>query len=599
MSSGHVHRPGDPSFVPPSGIEGREAVLDAEGLDRGVGFIGLLWASETSIIGSGWLFGALGAAVLAGPSAILGWVLGSVIILVLALVHAELGGLFPVTGGTSRFPHYAFGSFAGATFGWASYLQAASVAPIEVLAAIQYLSTAHWARHFFHATASAGAAGGTLHGWGYLAAAILLLFFVVVNLFGIRYFARINNLITTWKVAIPVVTILILLIGHFHSSNFGHAAGGFFTSKDAFKNILLTLPAGIIFSLLGFEQAVQLGGESANPGRDLPRAVILSIVIGAIVYILLQIAFIGAMKPSVLHANGGWLGLATSTSPTAMKLAAGPFFTLVSIAGISWLATVLRIDAVISPSGTGLMYETASARLSFGLSKNGFVPTAFESTSRSKVPVFGVIIATLVGVLFLLPFPSWAKLVGIVTSASVFMYAGAPVALGAMRLQKPDLARTYRLPVAGFLAPAAFAGANLVILFSGWQVDSTLLVAILLGYALIYASYAFKMNPNAPAMDWQAAPWIITWIIGMLVIAYISSFGPGGIIGGIGFFKHILWEGGTDPLSLGPNGSVYDSIVLSVAFSLIIYYWALASRLPTAKVDEYVAEVYPPSTAGH
>lgn len=105
-----------------------------EGLDRGVGFLGLLWASETSIIGSGWLFGALGAAVLAGPSAIIGWVIGSVIILVLALVHAELGGLFPVSGGTSRFPHYAFGSFAGATFDWASYLQAASVAPIEVLA---------------------------------------------------------------------------------------------------------------------------------------------------------------------------------------------------------------------------------------------------------------------------------------------------------------------------------------------------------------------------------------------------------------------------------------------------------------------------------
>ncbi len=181
--------------TPPS--EAPAAALDAEGLDRGVGFIGLLWASETSIIGSGWLFGALGAATIAGPAAIIGWVLGTVIILFLALVHAELGGLFPVSGGTSRFPHYAFGSFAGATFGWASYLQAASVAPIEVLAAIQYLSTAHWARHFFHATAAAGSAHGTLHGWGYLAAAIMLLIFVVINIVGIRQFARINNAITT------------------------------------------------------------------------------------------------------------------------------------------------------------------------------------------------------------------------------------------------------------------------------------------------------------------------------------------------------------------------------------------------------------------
>jgi amino acid transporter len=561
------------------------AQLEAEGLDRGVGFLGLLWASETSIIGSGWLFGALGAAVIAGPAAILGWVLGSVIILILALVHAELGGLFPVSGGTSRFPHYAFGSFAGATFGWASYLQAASVAPIEVLAAVQYLSTAHWARNFFHATAAAGGAGGTLHGWGYLAAGILLVFFVIVNIVGIRYFAKINNAITSWKVAIPVVTILILLIGHFHSSNFN----GFFPSHSAFKDILLTLPAGIIFSLLGFEQAVQLGGESANPGRDLPRAVILSMLIGGAIYILIQIAFIGAMKPGLLATAGGWSGLGSgSKNATIQQLNAGPFFTLVSIAGISWLATVLRIDAVVSPAGTGLMYETSSARLSYGMSKNGFVPLPFESVNGSRVPVFGVLIATLVGVLFLLPFPSWAKLVGIVTSASVFMYAGAPVALGALRKQKPELPRTYRLPAAGILSPLAFMGAGWVILFSGWQTYSTLVVALLIGYGLIWLSYAFKLNPRAPAMDWGAAPWIITWIVGMGVITYLGAFGPGGIIGGIGFFKNVLAQGGTDTIGLG------GCIIASGLFSLLIYFWAINSALPGPKIDEYVRDVYPP-----
>jgi amino acid transporter len=211
--------------------------------------------------------------------------------------------------------------------------------------------------------------------------------------------------------------------------------------------------------------------------------------------------------------------------------------------------------------------------------------------SAAKVPVFGVIVATLVGVLFLLPFPSWAKLVGIVTSASVFMYAGAPLALGALRKQKPDLARTYRLPAAGILAPLAFAGAGWVILFSGWQTYSTLVVALLLGYLLFWVSYALKLNPKAPAMDWQAAPWIIVWIIGMGVIAYLSDFGPGGIIGGIGFFKHWLDQGGTDDIGL------WGGIIASGAFSLIIYYWAISLRLPEAKVDEYVAEVYPPPVA--
>ena len=237
------------------------------------------------------------------------------------------------------------------------------------------------------------------------------------------------------------------------------------------------------------------------------------------------------------------------------------------------------------------MYETASARLSFGLSRNGFVPTAFESVNASRVPVFGVIIATLVGVLFLLPFPSWAKLVGIVTSASVFMYAGAPVALGAMRKQKPDLPRTYRLPAAVFLAPFAFAGAGWVILFSGWQTYSTLVLALLIGYALIWLSYAFRLNPRAPAMDWQAAPWIITWIIGMGIISYLGDFGPGGIIGGIGFFKHVLDQGGTDDIGL------WGGIIASGVFNLIIYYWAVATRLSGEKVDEYVRDVYPPPVA--
>jgi amino acid transporter len=562
-------------------------ILDGEGLDRGVSFIGLLWASETSIIGSGWLFGALTAATIAGPSGILGWVLGSVIILILALVHAELGGLFPVSGGTSRFPHYAFGSFAGATFGWASYLQAASVAPIEVLAAVQYLSTAHWARNFISST-------GTLHGVGYLAAGILLLIFVIVNIVGIRWFARINNGITSWKVIVPVVTILILLIGHFHSANFGHLGGGFFTKTDPFKNVLLTLPAGIIFSLLGFEQAVQLGGESANPARDLPRAVILSIIIGAVVYLLLEVAFVGGLKTSVLTSHGGWTGL---TPANDKLLFDGPFKTLVSIAGISWLATVLSIDAVVSPGGTGLMYETASARLSFGLSRNGFVPTAFEKVTVSKVPVFGVLFATGVGILFLLPFPSWEKLVGIVTSASVLMYAGAPVSLGALRKQKPELARSYKLPWAGVLSPLAFVGAGWVILFSGWQTYSTLVVAILIGFVLISMTYVFKLNPKAPPLDWKAAYWIVPWIIGMGLITYFSSFGPGGILGGGGVFKNVLDLGGTDPAHLGPNGSVYDTILISAAFSLAIYYAAIALRLPEAKVDEYVADVYPPPIA--
>src|SRR6185437_1248383 len=80
------------------------------GLKRELGLIGAAWASETSIIGSGWLFAPLGAATL--------------------------------VGGTARFPHFAFGSGAGIGFGFFAYLQAVTIAPVECFAVMNY--TSHW-----------------------------------------------------------------------------------------------------------------------------------------------------------------------------------------------------------------------------------------------------------------------------------------------------------------------------------------------------------------------------------------------------------------------------------------------------------------------
>ncbi len=100
------------------------------GLKREMGFIGATWASETSIIGSGWLFGSFFAAQAIGGAALIAWLLGGIAVIILALVFAELGAMYPVAGGTARFQHFAFGSVAGISFGFFSWLQAVTVAPI-------------------------------------------------------------------------------------------------------------------------------------------------------------------------------------------------------------------------------------------------------------------------------------------------------------------------------------------------------------------------------------------------------------------------------------------------------------------------------------
>jgi len=548
-------------------------VAKAEDLRRDVGFFGLLWISTGTDLGSGWLFGAFAAVTIAGPAALLAWVIAAGIIILLALVHAELGAMFPESGGTGRFPHYAFGSLAGATFGWFSYVQAATIAPIEVLAAIEYLSTASWASGLYHPST------GTLSPSGIVVAILMMLAFVTVNLLGIRWLSRANSVITIWKVAIPIATVAILLATHFHPGNFT-AAGGFFIhdSPGPAESILRAITGGgIVFSLMGFEGALQVGGESAHPARDLPRAVIGAVLLCTLIYVGAQIAFIGALEPSTLLHYGTWTNLATDTN-----LAQAPFFALTAMLGLVWLSTLLRVDAVISPSGTGLLYLTSASRLSFGLSRSGYIPRIFlVEEHRRRVPILGVLLSAGLGLLFLLPFPSWGKLVSVVTGAAVLMYAGAPLALGALRRTQPEAPRGYRLPAARLLAPVAFVAATLIVYWSGWQTVSTLMLVLLVGYGLMGLARALKLDDHPPAIEWAAGWWLFPYLVGISLVSYFGNFGPGGILGGVGPFHDVL-VGGQGAIPLWT-----DMVVLS-AFSLVVYAGAMAqaTRAPTLSEPE-------------
>jgi len=138
------------------------------------------------------------------------------------------------------------------------------------------------------------------------------------------------------------------------------------------------------------------------------------------------------------------------------------------------------------------------------------------------VPWFSLIIAFLAGLLFLLPFPSWHSLVGLVTSASVLMYAGAPLSLGAFRGQVPEAPRPYRMPAAVVLSPLAFFLANMLIYWSGFEVIWKLGICVVIGYVLIGISMAF--DPQRPPLDWKSATWLPFYLLGMGVISWQGQF---------------------------------------------------------------------------
>src|ERR1700730_17055395 len=155
------------------------------GFKRELGLVGATWASETSIIGSGWLFAPLGAALLIGGASVLAFVIAGVVVIVLALCHAELGAMSPVSGGTARFPHFAFGSVAGIGFGFFSYVQAVTIAPIECFAFMQYASY-YW--HGLYNTSTHNVTSA-----GFVFTILLMVLFTAVNFLAIRLFARVNK----------------------------------------------------------------------------------------------------------------------------------------------------------------------------------------------------------------------------------------------------------------------------------------------------------------------------------------------------------------------------------------------------------------------
>ena len=524
------------------------------GFKRELGLIGATWASETSIIGSGWLFGALFAAQAVGGASIIAWLIAGVVVIVLALAHAELGAMYPVSGGTARFPHFAFGSVAGIGFGFFSYMQAVTIAPIECFAFMQYASY-YWPGIYDSTTKN-------VTGAGFVLTIVLMVVFVAVNFLAMRIFARVNNVITWWKVAVPVLAIIVLLT-QWHGGNF--TAGGVGFMPGGIKALFGALPAaGIIFAYSGFEQCDQLAGEIKNPGRNLPRAIVLSVLIGTVIYCLLQVAFIVALPPNLLgHGLTGLVCPDTGTCNASIAaLNAGPFAAVSALAALGWLAHILRVDAFVSPSGTGLIYTTGTSRVSYGLARNRYAPQIFGRVDRNGVPWVGLIGAFLIGLLFLLPFPSWHSLVGLITGASVLMYAGAPLSLGAFRGQVPEQSRPYRLPAAGVLAPIAFVVANLLIYWSGFEVVWKLGIVLVIGYVIIGITMAF--DPQRPPLDWKSAVWLPAWLIGMGLISWQGQYSGGGVAA---------------PLNTGHLGFWWDMLVVA-AFGLVIWFWAMRTKLP-------------------
>ncbi len=282
--------------------------------------------------------------------------------------------------------------------------------------------------------------------------------------------------------------------------------------------------AGIAFSFFGFRQGVELAGETDNPKRNVPLTMIGSVVLCGIIYVLLQIAFIGAVPTSAIKAEG-WQAVGAHFSSHGDVLATfGPLAAIAGILGAVWLAGLLYADAIISPGDTGLIYAGVTARISYAMGRNGNAPAGLAKVNATGVPWVSLILAFAVGCFFFLPFPGWSQLVEFVTNSTVLSFGCGPLVLLAMRKQLPEQTRPFSLgklgPVVSFVA---LWSTNLIVYWTGWDTNWKLFLAIGLGYVLMAVHHA-TTKQRTPALDFRYGWWVLVWFAGLALVSYLGDF---------------------------------------------------------------------------
>lgn len=505
-----------------------------------------------SLIGSGWLFGSGSAAKIAGPAAILSWILGAVIIIAIALTYVELGAMFPESGGMSRYAQYSHGPLLGFIAAWANWISLVTLVPMEAVAAVQYMSSwpwswANWTKNFIKI--------GNITFEGIGVVFLFMLIFTMINFWSVKIMTHFTNLISVFKILLPTLTIVTLICSGFHAQNFGSNIHEFmpYGSRSIFE---ATSVSGIIMSYDAFQTVINMGGELKNPRKNIVRGVLISMLITAAIYIMLQVTFIGAVEPSML-AKVGWHGINFTS----------PFADLAIILGINWLVILLYLDAFVSPFGTGVAFVATASRALAAMTHTRHLPEWLGRLNQKYlIPRYAMVTDLVLATILVSLFRNWNLLATVITAATLIAYLTGPVTVMTLRKISPDLDRPFKPRYMPWLAPIAFVLTSLAIYWSMWPTTIQVILVIALGLP-IYIYYEIHYQHSNLKAQLKHCWWMIVYLIFMSIMSYVGSSG----FGGQDWIKY-----------------PFDFVVI-IIISLCFYYWGIKSALP--KLDPYAEQI--------
>ena len=392
--------------------------------------------------------GAQAAAFHAGPAVIISFIIAGVVCAAAALCYAEFASMVPVAGSAYSFTYTTIGEFIAWIIGWDMILEmmmaGAVIAKYWGIYLTDFTKLMGWnistRIHF----------GAVTFDW---APAVIVTFFTLLLVLGTHLSSRIDGALTVLKIAI---VLFIVIAGFFYIrwSNFipfiptqEHLAAGASgaVSGSAVEQPLwqwathmtpsiygvpgiLSGAALVFFAFIGFDIVATASEEAKDPGRTVPRGIILGVSIVVVMYILVAFVTTGMVS---------YKRLAAAKDPSLA--------TAFELAGAQWAAKIISFGIVVGLTTVVMVLLLGLSRVVFAMSRDGLLPRGLSKTGKRGTPVLlqiscGVIIAVIAS---FFDVSILSDMVNIGT-LSAFMLVAAAVPI--MRRKRPDLHRTFKIP---------------------------------------------------------------------------------------------------------------------------------------------------------
>jgi len=389
-------------------------------LKRSLGVLQLVMISVGATLGTGILV-ILGSAVpVAGPAIWIAFVLAGITALLSAVSYAEMAGMVPVSGSSYSYSYATLGEGVAWICGWCLVLEYAVSAAAVAVGAGAYVNQT---LQIFGLSLPDSLAGGPGEGGVInLSALIVVVLATLLLVRGARESALANTVMVLVKIAILIFFVIVA-----------------FTAFDA-GNFAPLLPMGaagvtgaasmVFFSYIGFDAASTAGEEAKNPQRDLPRAIMIAMMLVTAIYVLVAVAAIGARQ---------WDWFATSEAALVQIVS--------EITGQKWLVLAFALASVIAIISVVLTTLYGQTRILLSMGRDGLVPKFFAKVSpKTHTPVVGTWVTGLVVAIAaaLIPLGQLAEATSIGT---LFAFALVGVSVMYLRKTQPATPRTFRVPL--------------------------------------------------------------------------------------------------------------------------------------------------------